>query len=55
MQWVRCRHDDDTKVGAVTRDVIACGTSVGVGSMKHGAVVTVSIDGIGSITNTFEE
>lgn len=32
-------------------DVIACGTSLGVGSMKPGASVTVTIDGIGSLAN----
>ncbi|WP_420991740.1 fumarylacetoacetate hydrolase family protein [Cupriavidus sp. 30B13] len=32
-------------------DVIACGTSLGVGSMKDGAVVEVSIDGIGALVN----
>jgi len=32
-------------------DVIACGTSVGVGSIRDGATVQVSIDGIGSLTN----
>lgn len=35
-------------------DVIACGTSVGVGSMKPGSVVTVTIDGIGTLQNRFE-
>jgi 2-keto-4-pentenoate hydratase/2-oxohepta-3-ene-1,7-dioic acid hydratase in catechol pathway len=34
-------------------DVIACGTSVGVGSMKPGSEVTVSIEGIGELTNRF--
>ncbi|MFI4890102.1 MAG: fumarylacetoacetate hydrolase family protein [Steroidobacterales bacterium] len=34
-------------------DVIACGTSVGVGSMKDGSTVEVSIDGIGVLRNTF--
>lgn len=34
-------------------DVIACGTSVGVGSLKLGATVEVIIDGIGSLVNTF--
>jgi 2-keto-4-pentenoate hydratase/2-oxohepta-3-ene-1,7-dioic acid hydratase in catechol pathway len=34
-------------------DVIACGTSVGVGSMKPGATVEVVIDGIGTLRNTF--
>ena len=34
-------------------DVIACGTSVGVGSMKDGSTVEVSIDGIGTLGNTF--
>jgi 2-keto-4-pentenoate hydratase/2-oxohepta-3-ene-1,7-dioic acid hydratase in catechol pathway len=32
-------------------DVIACGTSLGVGSMKDGATVEISIEGIGSLTN----
>jgi len=32
-------------------DVIACGTSVGVGSIKDGAAVEVRIDGIGSLVN----
>jgi 2-keto-4-pentenoate hydratase/2-oxohepta-3-ene-1,7-dioic acid hydratase in catechol pathway len=35
-------------------DVIACGTSIGVGSMKPGSTVAVSIDGIGTLTNRFE-
>jgi len=35
-------------------DVIACGTSVGVGSMKPGSTVSIVIDGIGTLTNTFE-
>jgi 2-keto-4-pentenoate hydratase/2-oxohepta-3-ene-1,7-dioic acid hydratase in catechol pathway len=35
-------------------DVIACGTSLGVGSMKEGSGVEVSIDGIGVLRNTFE-
>jgi 2-keto-4-pentenoate hydratase/2-oxohepta-3-ene-1,7-dioic acid hydratase in catechol pathway len=33
-------------------DVIACGTSIGVGSMKDGASVEVLIDGIGSLRNS---
>jgi 2-keto-4-pentenoate hydratase/2-oxohepta-3-ene-1,7-dioic acid hydratase in catechol pathway len=32
-------------------DVIACGTSVGVGSIKDGCAVEVTIDGIGSLVN----
>ena len=32
-------------------DVIACGTSVGVGSMKPGSTVSIDIDGIGMLTN----
>ena len=35
-------------------DVIACGTSVGVGSMKPGSTVSIMIDGIGTLTNRFE-
>jgi 2-keto-4-pentenoate hydratase/2-oxohepta-3-ene-1,7-dioic acid hydratase in catechol pathway len=33
-------------------DVIACGTSLGVGSIKEGASVEISIAGIGSLLNT---
>ncbi len=33
-------------------DVIACGTSVGVGSIREGSTVEVRIDGIGALTNT---
>ncbi|MGZ9215319.1 MAG: fumarylacetoacetate hydrolase family protein [Candidatus Binatia bacterium] len=35
-------------------DVIACGTSVGVGSMKRGSTVSVVIDGIGTLINRFD-
>jgi len=35
-------------------DVIACGTSVGVGSMMPGSSVSVVIDGIGTLSNRFE-
>jgi 2-keto-4-pentenoate hydratase/2-oxohepta-3-ene-1,7-dioic acid hydratase in catechol pathway len=35
-------------------DVIACGTSVGVGSMKLGSTVSIVIDGIGTLTNRFD-
>ena len=33
-------------------DVIACGTSLGVGSIRDGASVEITIGGIGSLTNT---
>lgn len=32
-------------------DVIACGTSLGVGSIKNGSSVRVAIEGIGALTN----
>lgn len=35
-------------------DVIACGTSVGAGSMKPGARIEITIDGIGTLSNTME-
>ena len=38
----------------VPGDVICCGTSVGVGSMKPGSTVEVTIDGIGTLSNRFE-
>ena len=36
-------------------DVICCGTSVGVGSMKPGSIVKVTIDGIGTLANRYDE
>ena len=35
-------------------DIIACGTSVGVGSMKPGSNVSIIIEGIGRLDNRFE-
>lgn len=35
-------------------DMILCGTSVGVGSMKPGSIVEVKINGIGTLVNRFE-
>jgi 2-keto-4-pentenoate hydratase/2-oxohepta-3-ene-1,7-dioic acid hydratase in catechol pathway len=35
-------------------DIIACGTSVGVGSMKPGSNVSIIIDGVGQLDNRFE-
>ena len=35
----------------VAGDVIACGTSLGVGSIKDGARIDIGIDGIGSLRN----
>lgn len=35
-------------------DVICCGTSVGVGSMKPGSTIEVTIEGIGTLANRFE-
>jgi 2-keto-4-pentenoate hydratase/2-oxohepta-3-ene-1,7-dioic acid hydratase in catechol pathway len=35
-------------------DVVCCGTSVGVGSMKPGSVVEVAIDGVGTLRNRYE-
>jgi len=35
-------------------DIILCGTSVGVGSMKSGSTVEVNINGIGKLVNRFE-
>ncbi len=43
----RISHDMSLLPG----DVIACGTSLGVGSIKDGCAVEVSIDGIGSLVN----
>jgi 2-keto-4-pentenoate hydratase/2-oxohepta-3-ene-1,7-dioic acid hydratase in catechol pathway len=33
-------------------DVISCGTSLGVGSIRDGAAVEITIDGLGSLVNT---
>jgi 2-keto-4-pentenoate hydratase/2-oxohepta-3-ene-1,7-dioic acid hydratase in catechol pathway len=35
-------------------DVICCGTSVGVSSMKPGSTVEITIEGIGTLANRFE-
>jgi 2-keto-4-pentenoate hydratase/2-oxohepta-3-ene-1,7-dioic acid hydratase in catechol pathway len=35
-------------------DVIACGTSVGVGSMRPGSTVSIVIDGVGTLTNPYD-
>lgn len=35
-------------------DVLLCGTSVGVGSMRPGSTIEVEIDGIGKLKNRFE-
>jgi 2-keto-4-pentenoate hydratase/2-oxohepta-3-ene-1,7-dioic acid hydratase in catechol pathway len=46
----RISHDMTLEPG----DLILCGTSVGVGSMKPGSRVSVEIDGIGTLTNPVE-
>jgi 2-keto-4-pentenoate hydratase/2-oxohepta-3-ene-1,7-dioic acid hydratase in catechol pathway len=35
-------------------DILLCGTSVGVGSMRPGSTIEVEIDGIGKLSNRFE-
>jgi len=37
----------------VPGDVIACGTSVGAGTMKPGSSIEIAIDGIGTLANSF--
>jgi len=46
----RISHD----MTLVPGDIILCGTSVGVGSMKPGSTVEIEIAGIGRLTNRFE-
>ncbi|MBL8385464.1 MAG: fumarylacetoacetate hydrolase family protein [Burkholderiales bacterium] len=36
-------------------DIIACGTSVGAGSMKPGSVIRIEIDGIGALENRYAD
>ena len=36
-------------------DVIACGTGPGALPMKPGSAIEISIDGIGTLSNTYEE
>jgi 2-keto-4-pentenoate hydratase/2-oxohepta-3-ene-1,7-dioic acid hydratase in catechol pathway len=43
----RISHDMSLLPG----DVIACGTSLGIGSIKDGATVEVIVEGIGSLGN----
>ena len=47
-QVSRISHDMTLLPG----DVIACGTSLGVGSMKDGSTIEIYVDGIGSLMNT---
>jgi 2-keto-4-pentenoate hydratase/2-oxohepta-3-ene-1,7-dioic acid hydratase in catechol pathway len=35
-------------------DILLCGTSVGVGSMRPGSTIDVEIGGIGKLSNRFE-
>ena len=35
-------------------DLLLCGTSIGVGSMRPGSTIEVEIDGIGKLSNRFE-
>ena len=35
-------------------DLIACGTSLGAGSMKPGSRIEISIEGVGSLSNVME-
>jgi 2-keto-4-pentenoate hydratase/2-oxohepta-3-ene-1,7-dioic acid hydratase in catechol pathway len=35
-------------------DIIACGTSIGVGSMKPGSKISIIIEGVGRLDNQFE-
>ena len=44
-------HDMSLDAG----DVICCGTSIGVGSMKPGSTIEVSIEGIGTLSNRYED
>jgi len=46
-QVSRISHD----MALLPGDVIACGTSLGVGSIKDGSTVEITIDGIGSLIN----
>ena len=46
-QVSRISHDMSLLPG----DVIACGTSLGVGSIKDGSIVEITIDGVGSLVN----
>jgi 2-keto-4-pentenoate hydratase/2-oxohepta-3-ene-1,7-dioic acid hydratase in catechol pathway len=46
----RISHDMTLEPG----DMILCGTSVGVGSMKPGSTIEIEIAGIGKLVNRFE-
>jgi 2-keto-4-pentenoate hydratase/2-oxohepta-3-ene-1,7-dioic acid hydratase in catechol pathway len=52
---VRLVHLISQDVTLLAGDVIACGTSVGVGSMKEASnTIEVTIEGIGTLSNVFE-
>jgi 2-keto-4-pentenoate hydratase/2-oxohepta-3-ene-1,7-dioic acid hydratase in catechol pathway len=46
----RISHDMSLLPG----DLIACGTSLGIGSIKDGSTVEITIDGIGTLVNTLQ-
>jgi len=50
-QIVSCISQDMTLLPG---DVICCGTSIGVGSMKPGSTVEIVIDGIGTLSNEYK-
>src|SRR5262249_19606627 len=53
-QWLVSEISHDMTL--LPGDLIACGTSVGVGVMKEAVnTVTVAIDGIGELTNEFRQ
>lgn len=43
-------HDMTLNAG----DIIACGTSVGAGSMQPGSVIAIEIEGVGRLENRYE-
>jgi 2-keto-4-pentenoate hydratase/2-oxohepta-3-ene-1,7-dioic acid hydratase in catechol pathway len=51
LELVSCISHDMTLLPG---DVIACGTSLGVGSIRDGSAVEIRIEGLGSLVNTLE-
>ena len=54
--YMRNAYRTKLELGAALEagDVVACGTSIGVGSMKAGSEVSIIIDGIGELCNRYE-
>jgi hypothetical protein len=53
-QTIRALVNGEKRQSYAVSDVIACGTSLGARSMKHGDKVEIAIGGLAGLKNTFQ-